>query len=345
MKLIHVSDLRLNSACEAFGADAAARKQEMWNTFREICHACNSRQVGLLLLSGNIFDREPTFDEMDKVREILATLNNTAVVWIAGFRDCIREDYSYAYYPWPENVHIIKAAGKIHLPALGCNVTGVSYNSVAMDPDILSYLKTENTEEVQLLMLCGDEEHMGIRHEKIAAKGFDYVALGGKQNFQIWENERCAYSGSPEPFDSAGIGNHGYMYVNVTKNGTSIEHVDIASRHFKSSIIFVNEKMTIADIRKSWKNDHFHKRENIYYKLMVKGKMPAGVSIEDMEKLEGVFEVIDLTVGGYDRKALASKHNNDILGAFLESMETEEGDIAKVAEALGIASLLKGDNA
>lgn len=343
MKLIHVSDLRLNSACESFGSMANVRKEELWETFEEICRACNSRQVGLLLLSGNIFDREPTFDEMARMHGILKKLVGTSVVWIAGYLDQVYDDYSYTNYAWPEHVHVIKQIERVHLPALGCYVTGVSYNQDLEGVDLLPYIKTEQTDELQILAMCSDSKHLGFRHEQLAAKGFDYVALGGKSNFSIWENERCAYSGSHEPLDSSETGNHGYIFASVTKAGTAIELVDIAKRHFRMAMLYLTEKMSIADIRKNWKSSKAGENGFTFFKLVAKGRMPIGISVSDLEQLDGVSEVVDNTGIGYDKEALKAEHSNDILGAFIESIEKIDNELSDRAADYGISALLKGD--
>jgi len=341
MRLIHVSDLKLGNACESFRAEADKRKEELWDTFKEICRACNNRRAGLLLLSGNIFDRQPRFDEMQRLKEMFSLLDNTAVVWIAGTSDPLREKNTYASYPWPENVHIIKGAGRVHLPALGCCVTGVSCMEEEMDADIFSALRPAPSDELQILMMNGDSAQ-GIRHEKLASFGYDYVALGGRQNFYIWENERCAYAGSPEPLDISGTGKHGYILVNLSDKGTGIEIVDIAKRHFRSAWLYLSRFMSKTEVEKSWRIARGNSPENTSYKLVLKGQRPEGISLKEYEELGDVIAVSDETESGFNIEEIKKAHSKDILGAFIESMEKEDGQTAAKAMEIGIEALLKG---
>ena len=73
MRFIHIADLHLGSSPEAEFLWGKNRAEEIWDSFAAVIDACNEKEIDLLLIAGDLFDRPPVWADLDDV----ATINYT----------------------------------------------------------------------------------------------------------------------------------------------------------------------------------------------------------------------------------------------------------------------------
>ena len=104
MKFMHLADVHLGAAPDAGTDWSAARRDEIWETFRSCLQDAKREQVDLLLIAGDLFHRQPSYEELREVDYLFSGLYNTRVVLIAGNHDCLASTSPYLEFQWSRNV-------------------------------------------------------------------------------------------------------------------------------------------------------------------------------------------------------------------------------------------------
>ncbi len=349
MKFIHMADMHLGALPDGGKPWSEARAKELWDTFSDICDACNRERADLLLIAGDLFDRQPLKKELKQAAYHLGRLNRTQVVWMAGDADHLREKDIYAAYPWPEHVHFFSGeqVDKVYFPFLDTEVWGMSYGHSHISEPIYDELSPEINETYHILLAHGgDEEHIPIRRQMLATAGFDYVALGHVHTPQIWEREKCAYAGSPEPLSPKDLGPHGYILGEITSEGTRLRLVPAARRTYKRLELSVNPHTTTRELLEELREDLASEGMANIFTLVLTGSAVSGEEI-DLEALLGagnILEVIDETRPELNLAEIAREHAGDIIGKYIERMRAypEKDEVAEKALEYGVLALLGG---
>ena len=129
MRFIHIADLHLGSSPEAEFLWGKNRAEEIWDSFAAVIDACNEKEIDLLLIAGDLFDRPPVWADLDRAAKLFARLTATEVVMIAGASDYITEDSPWMTYPWQPWVHMLsdKHCMNVQLGNISTSVHGCSY--------------------------------------------------------------------------------------------------------------------------------------------------------------------------------------------------------------------------
>ena len=69
MKFIHVADVHLFAQPDQGTDWAEGRSKEIEETFEKVIDACNEKDVDLLLIAGDLFDRSPSVEDLIFVDE------------------------------------------------------------------------------------------------------------------------------------------------------------------------------------------------------------------------------------------------------------------------------------
>jgi DNA repair exonuclease SbcCD nuclease subunit len=349
MKFIHVADLHLGAVPDAGSAWSDARAKELWETFSVICEACNRERADLLLIAGDLFDRQPLKKELKEVAYRLGTLTRTQVVWMAGDADYLREKDLYRTYPWPEHVHFLSGEQmeQVYLPFLDTKVWGMSYNHASITAPIYDELSPEMNETYHILLgHGGDDEHIPIRIGALATAGFDYVALGHLHTPKIMEREKIAYAGSPEPLQPEETGPHGYILGEITAQGTKLRLVPIAKRTYKRLELPVHAGASTESLLETLRERVAEEGMSNLFTVVLTGDAHAAKELnpEELYAAGNILDVLDETRPEYDLSRLAGEHENDLIGKYIESMKAfpRDDQTAGLALDYGVSALLGG---
>ena len=114
MKFIHIADVHWGARPEREQTFGRIREQEIKETFQRVIDHANKQQVDLLLIAGDLFDQPPTQQELREVDYLLARLNHTRTVLIAGNHDHLEPHDVFSsingirkFIFWMENKEII----------------------------------------------------------------------------------------------------------------------------------------------------------------------------------------------------------------------------------------------
>ena len=237
IKLLHSADWHLDSPFTG-RQDALQLREQLLTVPERIAALGRKEHCQLLLLSGDIFDGQPTSRTLSLVKEILGDL--PVPVFISpGNHDYASPDSPWLSGLWPGNVHIFTkpAVTSIPLPELDCRVYGGAF--LSMDcPGLLEGFHAKQKETYALGIFHGDPTNLRspycpVTRAQILNSGLNYLALGHiHKGGQLKAGKTlCAWPGCPmgrgydEPDDK------GVLLVSLDQE-TSAEFISLGLPRF-----------------------------------------------------------------------------------------------------------------
>ena len=104
MKFMHISDVHLGVKPDAGKAWSEKRAQDIWDSFAEMIEIAAEESPDFLLISGDLFHKQPLKRELKEVCGLFARIPQTKVLLMAGNHDYIQQNSFYRTCEWPENV-------------------------------------------------------------------------------------------------------------------------------------------------------------------------------------------------------------------------------------------------
>ena len=226
IKLLHAADLHLDSPLVGFSDERRAFLRKALSDIPwQIARLCRIHSCDMLLLSGDIFDGNPTKSSLDTLRQ---ALEDTAVpVFIApGNHDFCHSNSPWFTEVWPENVHIFTKpiVESVSVPGLDCRVYGAGYQSMDC-PGLLEGFRAEGEERYHICVLHGDpvqsfSPYCPITAPQVRDSGLEYLALGHIHKGDSFRAGAtlCAWPGCPmgRGYDETGV--KGVLLVTVEES-------------------------------------------------------------------------------------------------------------------------------
>lgn len=323
MRFIHTGDIHLGCVPQSSGEWVKTRSDEIWGTFERLIKQIKENPVDMLIISGDLFDRQPLLRELKEVDYLFSTIRDTKVVLMAGDHDAMIPGSFYRDYKWNENVIFLggKNVERVCIPELNVDVYGHSYHSEEIRESLYDNVLVENPSVINILVGHGGErKNIPINRRKLAASGFDYVALGHFHNPDIDERAKFAYCGSLEPTSVKDTGMRGYISGEVTKEGLELEFVPFSKRNYKHLIIEVDQDSNLMELKRKVQ-DYVERHGNEHiYKFTIKGERNPLLDVEfdDLAGMCNLADVVDKTVPAYEFESIYEDNKDNILGMFVD---------------------------
>ncbi len=323
MRFIHTGDIHLGAHPESKREWAANRGEEIWGTFEKLIKKIKMDSVDLLIISGDLFHRQPLLREIKEVDYLLSTIPDTKVVICAGNHDAIKKGSFYEGFQWSENVIFLEDRNiqKVDIEEINACVYGLSYHETEIEENLYDHIIVDDINKLNILVAHGgDEKHIPINKKKLAMSGFDYVAMGHIHKPEMDERSRMAYCGSLEPIDMNDIGKRGYIYGEINKYGLELEFVPFAKRIYKEIDFTVTPKVTNMEIRHRLLDMMVENGEENMFKVTFNGYRDPDFEIKekDIEQIGNIVSIVDETVPDFDFEELYEDNHDNILGMFIE---------------------------
>lgn len=346
MRFIHVSDVHLGRRPDVSFPWGEAREQELWSTFAAVVSECRTQKTDLLLIAGDLFDHQPSLEELKRVDDIFKTAPDTQVVMVAGASDYLKEECAYEEYRWADHVHFLKSAApsSVYLEKLDVTVHGLSYWSDQRPERILEKMVPDDEGEIQILLAYGgDERHLPFDQAVLDEAGFDYVALGMKHNPLVMVSRDISYPGSLEPLGKDEIGKHGYIAGEITGEERRYRFVPFAFREYMTLKVRVSSDISEQELKERLKAVMEKQGGHNIYLICLEGRHDPRhpYHTDQLLQLGNVVEIEDRTVPDYDIVALLDAHRDDVVGMYMEELLKKPSD-KKLQRALycGLEALL-----
>lgn len=322
MRFIHTGDIHLGATPESKRDWALNRGDEIWNTFERLIKKIKNEAVDVLIISGDLFHRQPLLREIKEVDYLFSTIPNTKVVLCAGNHDAMKKGSFYEGFKWNENVIFLgdKNIEKIEVEELNACFYGLSYHQTEITDAMYDHIVVDKPDMINILVAHGgDEKHIPINKRKVAMSGFDYVAMGHIHIPSIDEKNQMAYCGSLEPIDINDVGERGYIYGEITKERFDVRLVPFAKRIYVEQEVEITPTVTNMELRHKLGDILIDKGQDNMYKITFTGFRDPDfeINIKDIETVGNIVLVSDETVPDYDFDELYEDNKDNILGMFI----------------------------
>ena len=349
MRFIHCSDFHLGIRPEAGRPWAEARANEVWEAVRRIVSDCNRDDIDLLLISGDLFHKQPLVRELRSLGDLFESLKKTRVVFITGSYDYLSPRSRYRDFKWSENVHMLDGTEQSEVYLYGLETTVYGFSCYTNEINAGSYhdVHPKDSPGLHILLAHGnDNGRQRLDTDKLVRAGFDYIALGGRHNYMKLDNHMI-YPGSPEPLDKGETGEHGYVRGEFIRNDGGWQlltsFVPVAARKYIDLHVRVSGDDNTASVRDRITSEIIKNGAGNLYRIYIEGIRNAGISFDkEAIKAKGMItEVTDESVLDYNYDKLGDE--NRMMAMFIERLRDTDRDESLKDRALfyGIDALLK----
>ena len=324
MRFIHIADLHLGSSPEAEFLWGKNRAEEIWDSFAAVIDACNEKEIDLLLIAGDLFDRPPVWADLDRAAKLFARLTATEVVMIAGASDYITEDSPWKTYPWQSWVHMLsdKHCMNVQLGNINTSVHGCSYYAPTEGKPYLEDARPDKESEYQILLgYTGDDNHMPADLSELSEKGFDYIALGYEHKASVMQSMHIAYAGSLEPLSVHETGKHGFILGEINEDSTTIRFVPFACREYINIKVRLSSDITEEELEEKLAAAINQYGSDNIFTISLEGRYQPKEPYDRARLLAlgNVADVKDGTMPDYNLVALLDEHKDDMIGMYRKS--------------------------
>jgi DNA repair exonuclease SbcCD nuclease subunit len=214
-RFLHTADWQIGRRYAQFDPDDAAHiAEERLAVVARIAALATEHRVDAILVAGDVFDAQAVSDRI--IRRLFAALQGFAGPWvmIPGNHDAALTESVWTRAQrldgvLPANLHLALAPGVIELPALRTAVLAAPLTQRHTYNDTTEFFDTTPTPEgwLRIGLAHGSVEGIlpseidsanPISPQRCASARLDYLALGDWHGLKL-VNDRCAYSGTPEP--------------------------------------------------------------------------------------------------------------------------------------------------
>ena len=350
MKFIHIADVHLGAKPDRGRVWSNERTDEIQESFNDIINMCESSNIDLLLIAGDLFDAPPTVKQLKYLDYQLRKMPSTKTVIITGDHDYIEEDSTWEKYEFTSDTVVFPRdkAATAYFQDINVCISGYSYGKPEYTDRILEKLKPGKEGAYNILLgHGGDKTHMPFSKEKLARLGFDYVALGHIHKPAHILKNRMAFAGSLEPINYTETGKHGYIYGEVEEDkSTRIAFIPANKRSYINMSLSLSPEYNNADISRIVEEQIMQMGPNNIYRIMLTGVINSDlqINISELVRRYNINEVIDKTQSDYDVNELLIANENNLLGKFIQTITDEESikddEIRNKAMRYGVEALL-----
>ncbi len=359
VKLVHISDLHLDSPFAGLlMSERAIRRNEQREALSGVCKICKDEKVDLLLISGDLFDREFVSDDTPAfLARAFSQIPDTRVFISPGNHDCLSARSPYTSVVFPDNVHLFTQENMsyVDIPELNTTVYGFAFCSSRLSVSPLSSFHVQNEDRINILCAHGEldnpaSEYYCIDSRDISDSKLDYAALGHIHKFSGLSRfgfTSCAYSGCliGRGFDECG--DKGMIIGSLGKGINTLAFRALENtRRYERCDIALSGNFSESDLVSKLKEDYSALSEKCSLRVTLKGSVQEKLSldsekIKEKASLSCAFEIQDETYIVPDLSKLVVE--NSLRGEFcrkisalLESEDPEKRKIASLALKYGL---------
>lgn len=271
IKFAHISDVHIGAKCGGIGNKKEIRKSEIFNTFLNILKICQSKNVDIILIAGDLFDDIESVSEQDlKVLKDAIWAGNINVVISPGNHDPFTSDSPY-FSKWPDNVWIFKnnKLELIEFPKLKLRVWGHAFKGAYERKHLLKEINVPIDDFVNIGLIHGtvseseENEYCPILREEIERSGMNYLALGHihkRSELKCIGNTYFSYCGCPEGTGFDETGEKGFYIGRISNDFLNLDFNSCSKRRYEIL------KIEVTDLESDFEISNFilEKMKKIY---------------------------------------------------------------------------------
>ena len=354
MKFMHISDVHLGAEPDAGKGWSKKRAQDIWDSFSEAVQEAGRQQAEFLLISGDLFHRQPLKRELKEVNYLFGQIPQVKVLLMAGNHDHLQPKSYYLDFPLEENVYFFRTeeVSFFDFPKEKVSIYGMSYWHQQISERIYDNIVPVNADRINILLAHGGEgKQIPFTPQQILSNGMDYIAAGHiHKGGQLIEG-RAVMAGALEPIDCNDLGPHGYWIGEITKkNGsvqTNLSFYPIRKCEYRHEVIPVESHFTQLQLEKLVRECVEAKEAHVRYRIFLRGCADPDSSY-DFERLRQIDRVVDVVAQlrpDYDYEKMRKEEPNSLLGRYITDLQKmPQNQVTKKALEYGVNALLGYEN-
>lgn len=353
MKFMHFSDVHLGVEPDAGKPWSKQRARSIWETLAETVAEAGRQQVDFLLISGDLFHRQPLKRELKEVNYLFSQIPEVKVALMAGNHDHMQPKCYYLDFEWAKNVFFFKEeeVTSIHFPEENVTIYGMSYWHKKLPKRCYDNLGDVNPNHINILLAHGgDDEHIPYSAKQVLDQGIDYIAGGHLHMGRQLVEDRVIIAGSLEPTESKEVGPHGYWIGEIVKQGGKVEQhchfFPIKKCEYCNETIEMTAKTTMFELERQIKDMTTAGETYKIYRICLEGCVDPEqkYNFEQLEQLPLVAAISLNLRPDYDYDKIREEQPETLLGRYIEQMQKFPQDvITKKAMEYGVNALLGYD--
>ena len=292
MKIIHCSDLHLDSKMEANlnKEKARQRKNEVLLSFQNMINFAKENNVKIIIIAGDLFDKNKvSFKAKNIVKDAIIANPNIDFIYLKGNHD----EESFIIDQIPENLKLFNGDSWESYRYQNIVISGIEFGK----KDNYEIYKTLmlNQNDFNIVVLHGQEANHADKRDKteiinlkeLKNKNIDYLALGHIHKYKMEKLDNrgsYCYSGCLEGRGFDECGDKGFVLLNIEENKIDTKFIKNSIRNLEEIEVDITDSLTTTEVEK--KIDEKIKnisRENLI-KIILTGKIDIN-SEKDIEYL------------------------------------------------------------
>lgn len=349
MRFIHTADIHWGMCPDNDKPWSKERAQAIKDSLKMIVNTARERDADLLLISGDLFHRQPLAKDLKEVNYLFSTIPSIQVAIIAGNHDRIRKNSVLLSFSWCPNVTFLMAneLTSVYFEEINTEVHGFSYHTSEITENRLDQLKAPDDGRIHILMAHGgDGTHLPFNRKELAQSGFTYIALGHIHKPEVLVDNKMAFCGSPEPLDRTETGKHGMLIGDIDlgqREVTTLRFLPVSKIQYIPLIVNVSPGTTNMELSTRISQEIQKRGSENIYRFRIRGMRDPDITF-DLEPLSAqwkIAELIDDSEPQYDFGELFAEHPGDMIGFYIQALQKEKmSPIEKKALHYGINALL-----
>lgn len=353
MRFMHFSDVHLGVVPDDGKPWSAQRAKSIWETLQETVAEAGRQQVDFLLISGDLFHRQPLKRELKEVNYLFSQIPDVKVALVAGNHDHMQPKCYYLDFEWAGNVFFFKEeeVTSIDFPEDNVTIYGMSYWHKKLPKRYYDNLGEINPNRINILLAHGgDDNHIPYSANQVLGQGIDYIAGGHLHTGRQLVEDRAIIAGPLEPTESKEVGPHGYWIGEITKqNGKSecrCHFFPVKKCEYCNETVEVTPKTTMFELEERIRELVETGEDYKMYRIFLEGYVDAEqeLDVARLEELSQVAAVFSELRPNYDYDKMREEGQDSLLGRYIDKMQKMPQDvITKKAMEYGVNALLGHD--
>lgn len=350
MRFMHISDVHLGVVPDEGKSWSEQRAKSIWETFAETVAEAGRQKVDFLLISGDLFHRQPLKRELKEVNYLFSQIPEVKVALIAGNHDHMQQKCYYLNFEWAKNVYFFKeeAVTKIDFAEENVTIYGMSYWHKKLQGRYYDNLGEVNPNRINILLAHGgDDNHIPYSASQVLGQGIDYIAGGHLHTGRQMVENRAIIAGPLEPTESKEVGPHGYWMGEIIKQAgetkSNCHFFSIKKCEYCNEIISMTPEMTMFELENRIRMLTEKGETYKLYRIFLEGYVDADwePDISHLEELPRVAAVFSEVRPDYDYDKIYEEEQDSLLGRYIGQMKKLPQDvITKKAMEYGVNALL-----
>lgn len=281
MKIIHCSDLHLDSKMEANldKEKARQRKNEILLSFQNMIDFANKNDVKIIIIAGDLFDKNKvSVKAKNIVRDAIIANPSIDFIYLKGNHD----EENFITDEIPSNLKLFNAYNWTSYKYENIVISGIEFG-IKDNYEIYQSLML-NQNDFNIVVLHGQETNYADKKDKaeiinlkeLKNKNIDYLALGHIHKYKMDKLDNrgvYCYSGCLEGRGFDECGDKGFVLLDIENNKINTKFIKNSIRNLEEIEVDISDTMTTTEVEKEIDKKIENISKNNLIKIVLVGKV------------------------------------------------------------------------